>query len=286
MNVSFYWIAVYTTLVVWLVAGWRFVYQVFFEAKAAFSSNSFFSLKDLFLHLIFLTLAILGYVGAFSVAQYVVQEMPRGFISQVFLGQTQESRLMIQAIGVPCAALFLWFLNSLLPDGMRKRIVSSSNSWQDWLKGLGFGILFWPALASVVWLLQFVVSFYQLPSQQHVVQFLLGLVDRPVFLSIMTLEIALLVPFLEELLFRGYLLSFLKGTIHPFLAYVLSALIFAWMHYSVAQQGSNYAFLPALFLFGLCSALIREKSSLSRIVGLHSGVNSTSILFLFSGAMR
>jgi membrane protease YdiL (CAAX protease family) len=286
MNVSFYWIAVYSALCVWLVAGWRFVYQALFSAKSAFSSNSFFSLKDLFLHLIFLTLAIFGYLGSFSVAKYIVQEMPGGFISQVFLGKSQESQLMIQAIGTPCAVLFLWFLNSLLPDGMRKRIVSSSNSWQDWLKGIGLGIILWPALASIVWVLQFVVGFYHLPSQQHLVESLLGIIDRPVFLTIMSLEIILLVPFLEELLFRGYLLSFLKGTIHPFLAYVFSSLIFAWMHFSVAQQASNYAFLPALFLFGLCAALIREKTSLSRISGLHSGVTGTSVLVLLSGVTR
>lgn len=286
MNLSFYWIAVYVALCVWLVAGWRMVYQSIVGAKVSFSSTSFFSLKDLFLHLIFLTLSILGYLGAFSAAAYVVQEMPGGFISRDLFGKSQESLLMIQAIGTPCAALFLWFLHSLLPEGMKKRIASSSNTWKEWIKGVGLGMLLWPALASLVWLLQLVVSFYHLPMQQHVVEALLGLADRPLFLTVMIIEIVLVVAFIEELLFRGYLLSFLKGTIHPFLAYVLSSLLFAWMHYSVTQQASNYAFLPALFLFGLCSALIREKSSLARIVGLHSGVNAVSILFLFSGVLR
>lgn len=286
MNLSFYWVAVYVALCVWLVAGWRVVYQSIVGAKSSFSSNAFFSLKDLFLHLLFLALAVLGYLGAFSAAAYVVKEMPGGFISRDLFGKSQESLFMTQAIGIPCAVLFLWFLNSLLPEGMKKRIVSSSNTWQEWIKGFGLGMLLWPALASLVWLLQLVVSFYHIPVQQHVVEALLGLQDRPLFLVVMMVEIVFFVAFVEELLFRGYLLSFLRGTIHPFLAYVLSSLLFAWMHYSVTQQASNYAFLPALFLFGLCAALIREKSSLTRIVGLHSGVNAVSLLFLFSGVLR
>lgn len=283
MNMSLYLIALYVALCVWLIAGWRCVYQSLSDNWG--SSSSFFSLKDLFLHLLFLLLAVFGYFSAFSVAKYVVREMPGGFLGTL-LGPSQESLLMTQAIGIPCAVLFLWFLNAILPESLKKRVVGASNTWQEWIKGVGLGIVLWPALASVVWVLQFAVSAYHLPVQQHVVEMLVGISSRKIFFTIMALEIALLVPFLEELLFRGYFLSFLKGTIHPFLAYVISALVFAWAHYSFTQQASNYAFLPALFLFGLCAALIREKSSLARIVGLHAGVNCTSMVVLLSGVLK
>lgn len=288
MKGSVYWVIAVITLAVWLVASWRLVYQTIAGSKSLSSgSNSFFSLKDLFLHFFFLVIAILGYMGGFSVARFVVQDIHVSSMSPLLSEASQDQTLFIQALGIPLTFLFFILLNSLLPESVRKRITGGSGSWKEWFKGVGLGLLVWPAITSVIWVLQFIISGYKGPVPQYAVDSLSRIMSQPLFFAVVAIEIALLVPFLEELLFRGYLLSFLRGTIHPFFAYISNALLFAWMHYAVCQQASNYAFIPALFLFGLLAALIRdEKGSLSRVVGMHSGFNAISIVFLISGVGR
>lgn len=285
MKGSLYWIVACVTFAVWLVAGWRLVYQTIAGSKSLSSgSNAFFSLKDLFLHFFFLVIAVFGYMGGFSLARFIVQDMHVSSVSPFLAGASHDQLLSIQALGIPLTFLFFILLNSLLPEGVRKRIVGASNNWKEWVKGVGLGLLIWPAITSVILALQFLISGSRGPIPQQAVDLLSHVINRPLFFGIVAVEIALFVPFVEELLFRGYLLSFLRGTIHPFFAYITNALLFAWMHYSTCQQTSNYAFIPALFLFGLCAALIRdEKGSCSRVVGLHTGFNATSVLFLMSG---
>lgn len=285
MKSSLYTIALISGVLVWLIAGWRMIYQVVAGAKNLYSgSNSFFPLKDLFLHLFFLCVAVIGYMGSFSAAKVMVGHVHVSSSSPVYEGISSDQMLFIQAVSIPLIFAFLFLLNSVAPESVRKRIVGTANNWKEWCKGLGLGILVWPAITSIVWLIQFIVSGYRGPMAQQAVEALLSLSGKPIFLTCMIVEVALLVPFLEEVLFRGYLLSFLKGSLHPFFAYVASSLAFAWMHYSVYQQASNWAFLPALFIFGFVAALIRDNNnSLLRIVGLHSGFNAISLLFLFSG---
>ena len=284
MKGSLYWIVAIATLAVWLVASWRLVYQTIVGSKSLSSgSSSFFSLKDLFLHFFFLVIAALGYMGGFSVSRFIVQDMHVNSMSPVLSEVSSDQALFIQSLGIMIGCVFFLLLNSLLPEGVRERIVGSGG-WKEWGKGVGLGVLVWPAITSVIWLLQFLISGYRGPVPQYAVDALSKILHQPLFFAIIALQISLLVPFLEELLFRGYLLSFLRGTIHPFFAYISNALLFAWMHYSVSQQVSNYAFLPGLFLFGLVAALLRdEKGSLSRVIGLHTGFNAISIAFLATG---
>lgn len=289
MKWSPYSIAAVLALSLWLIAGWRLVYQTIAGSKALSGggSSSFFSLKDLFLHFFFLAIAVLGYLGSFAIARFIVHDMHISLPSPVLSEMVQDHVLFVQAVGIFLVFFFFLFLYSLVPEGVRKRIAGGANGWKEWMKGLGLGVLLWPAVTSVIWVVQFIISGYRGPVPQNMIEALVQIVNRPILFGIMAFQIAFLVPFLEETLFRGYLLSFLRGTIHPFFAYLLNALLFAWMHYSSAQQASNYAFIPALFLFGLVAALIRdEKNSLARSIGLHTGFNTTSILLLVSGLFK
>jgi membrane protease YdiL (CAAX protease family) len=91
-------------------------------------------------------------------------------------------------------------------------------------------------------------------------------------------------PLVEELLFRGILLRGLLRKVEPATAIVLSAVIFALVHY--IGDPNTLPFLPALAGLGAVLALTALRTGdLSASIFIHAGFNlTTTILFLASGA--
>jgi membrane protease YdiL (CAAX protease family) len=82
----------------------------------------------------------------------------------------------------------------------------------------------------------------------------------------------LVVPFTEEILFRGMLQTLLRSYIvRPWASIVVTSLVFIIFH-------ENPQHWPALFVFGLCLGYTYEKSgSLIRAVFLHAMFNALSV---------
>jgi len=91
-------------------------------------------------------------------------------------------------------------------------------------------------------------------------------------------------PLVEELLFRGVLLRALLRKVEPPVAVLLSAVIFASVHY--IGDPNTLPFLPALAGLGAVLAVAALRTGdLSASIFIHAGFNlTTTILFLASGA--
>ena len=91
-------------------------------------------------------------------------------------------------------------------------------------------------------------------------------------------------PLVEELLFRGVLLRGLLRKFPPATAVLVSAVIFALVHY--IGDPNTLPFLPALAGLGAVLALVALRTGdLSMSIFIHAGFNlTTTVLFLASGA--
>ena len=94
----------------------------------------------------------------------------------------------------------------------------------------------------------------------------------------------ILAPLVEELLFRGVLLRALLRKVDPAVAVLVSAVIFALVHY--IGDPNTLPFLPALAGLGAVLAVTALRTGdLSASIFIHAGFNlTTTILFLASGA--
>jgi membrane protease YdiL (CAAX protease family) len=94
----------------------------------------------------------------------------------------------------------------------------------------------------------------------------------------------ILAPLVEELLFRGVLLRALLKKFAPAGSVLISAVIFALVHY--IGDPNTLPFLPALTGLGAVLAIAALRTgSLSTSIFIHAGFNlTTTILFLASGA--
>jgi membrane protease YdiL (CAAX protease family) len=102
-------------------------------------------------------------------------------------------------------------------------------------------------------------------------------------LGALLLLVAVVVPFAEELFFRGMLHPLLRARMGPLAAILLNAALFAVAH--VVQL-----LIPGLFVVGLFLAYLRERSgSLWPCVAFHALQNATALLLinaaLASGAL-
>jgi membrane protease YdiL (CAAX protease family) len=95
--------------------------------------------------------------------------------------------------------------------------------------------------------------------------------------------IVTLVPFLEEVLFRGFLQTWLRRVVGVSGAIWLTALTFALFHFSTSQGADNVELISSLFVLGCFLSFLRERQrSLWAPIGLHAAFNAISILMIYT----
>jgi uncharacterized protein len=129
-----------------------------------------------------------------------------------------------------------------------------------------------------------IAFFYSGPlPDQLPVKHLKSLAPYPMLLGLMFIVVTTIVPFLEELLFRGFLQSWLKAVMNRTVAIFLTAVIFAAFHFSSSQGVENIEFVLSLFCFSCFLGFIKERQqSLWASIGLHATFNFVSVLMLLS----
>lgn len=92
-----------------------------------------------------------------------------------------------------------------------------------------------------------------------------------------------MVPYVEEILFRGFLQGFLGGVFHPSLAILGTSFIFSLFHYSSLQKSSNFEIMFGLFVFSLFISRLRVKeNSVISCIGMHAAFNAVSLVLSFA----
>lgn len=167
--------------------------------------------------------------------------------------------------------------------GSPSEIRSFRQNIKDFFVGSVSWILAYPWVIVIGQILAIVFSFfYTGPLQEQVVvQHLRDILEHPGLFGATIVMIVTVIPFIEELLFRGFLQSWLKSVIGRNKAIIITALIFAFFHFSISQGIENIEFIASLFLFSCYLGFVKERQqSLWASIGLHATFNFISVLML------
>jgi membrane protease YdiL (CAAX protease family) len=173
-----------------------------------------------------------------------------------------------------------------LTKGQRQLLWRQTSS--TWVHNVGVGITAWFVSYPLVLAFSQIVSlaawhfFHHSFNEQVAVQHIRQSLGNPLLFGTTAVAIITIVPFTEELLFRGLLQTWLKRKFHnPILAIVLSSLTFAAFHYSSAQGLTNIELLSSLFLLSCMLGYVYERQrSLWAPIGLHGFFNLMSLLMI------
>lgn len=192
------------------------------------------------------------------------------------------------------ALMFVGYLRFLGKE-VRRAVLGANGvlGLRQMLRDFFYGILTlpicYPIVLSVSQILGILVLlFFTGPRGDQVAVLLLKTSQSSLWLfSSMLLTIILIVPFIEELLFRGFLQVWLIGKVGTNLAIILTSLIFALFHYSSSQGVYNVEIIGSLFVLScfLGYNVLRFKS-LWASIGLHAFFNFTSVLMILNDASR
>jgi membrane protease YdiL (CAAX protease family) len=123
--------------------------------------------------------------------------------------------------------------------------------------------------------------FNMVPTDQMAVQVVKAAEANPKLLYTLIAFVTLLVPFLEELLFRGFLQNSLRGVIGPVFAVIITSFFFAFFHFSPEQGLTNITFVSSLFILScFLGFLMEKKKTVWAPMALHAFFNLMSILFI------
>ncbi len=125
----------------------------------------------------------------------------------------------------------------------------------------------------------------QVPDQ-IAVKFLKSTFSNPLFFVLAVCAIIILAPLIEELLFRGFLQSYIRRHLGPKQAILITSVCFSLFHYAAGQGLGNISIIISLFILSLFLGFICEKQgTLLAPMVLHSLFNTVSVinLYLFGG---
>lgn len=187
--------------------------------------------------------------------------------------------LQIVLVGSVCMLLCLYF-RSLSP-ALRRYIIkpSSSSIAQDCLIGAATWIVSFPIVAvigQIADVLVHILTGFE-TYEQVAVRYLKNTLHSPSFLVVALILILIIAPAIEELLFRGFLQTYLKQKMARKWAILCSSIAFACLHFSSAQGLGNISLLISLFTFALFLGFIYERqASLFASFSLHVTFNTIS----------
>lgn len=120
------------------------------------------------------------------------------------------------------------------------------------------------------------------PIDQVAVKYLKMTLGDPLLFLCFSFLIVLVVPAIEEMLFRGFLQTWLKQKLGRSKAIALASFVFACFHISPEQGLYNIQFFSALFLLSCFLGFVYERQqSLWASIALHATFNGISALVIF-----
>ncbi len=161
----------------------------------------------------------------------------------------------------------------------------STSLKKDALYAFAACLISFPLVLFVGQLLEIAVYFvfhtFQLPDQ-IVIMFLKMTFGQPLYFFLAVLSIILFAPMIEEIIFRGFLQSYLRRYFGPAPAIILSSILFAVFHYSKDQGYANIPILGSLFVLAYFLGFVYERQgSLFAPMVLHATFNAISTANLY-----
>ncbi len=163
----------------------------------------------------------------------------------------------------------------------------SFKGWRFNLHHVLIGIASWLISYPLVLLVSQVISlsvselFHPSRLEQMAVEQVKSTFQSPPLYATTWFLVVFLVPIVEEMLFRGYLQTWIRQSLGTKRAILLSSAVFALFHFSTSQGLGNIELLGALFVLASFLGFIYEREqSLWAPIALHSTFNIVSIAML------
>jgi len=159
------------------------------------------------------------------------------------------------------------------------------------LKDCAVGVLVWIiSFPVVISLSQFIevlnyLIFGTFGEEQMAVRYFKLISTSPHLLTFALISIVILAPIIEELVFRGFLQTYLKQKVNLKFALIISSACFSLLHIAPSQGVGNITLVISLFVLSLYLGFLYEKKhSLYAPIALHMTFNSISVIriLLFS----
>jgi membrane protease YdiL (CAAX protease family) len=187
------------------------------------------------------------------------------------------------AIGSVAAALAYW--------GWFKRreffapMFRSSQIFKDISLGIASWFVVYPIVLLISQLITFILG--QLLDislvDQLAVRQIRKVVSEPFLLGATLFSVLVVVPVLEELLFRGFLQGALRPFFSRFWTVVICSAIFALFHFSLSQGANNATIVISLFILALFLGFLRERQgNLWAPIALHMTFNTISVAMILA----
>lgn len=117
-------------------------------------------------------------------------------------------------------------------------------------------------------------------EQVAVKQLELTIGDTPLLIA-MVVAVVFLVPVVEEILFRGFLQNLIKRYINRMWAIVITAALFALLHFATSQGIGNVQLIVSLFVLSLFLGFIYERErTIWAPITLHISFNAFSVFMI------
>lgn len=204
---------------------------------------------------------------------------------------SKQTQMWIISLNLWVSIPFLWCLCYLFQPTTIKSVEESDvvKTKKEWLYHFSVGAMTWFIAYPVVLLLNLILStvltvfFHPEETDQVAVKLLKRTFDDPVQQVFFFSAIVIIVPILEEFIFRGIFQRWLCSHFGAAIGILGASLLFAAFHYAAAQGVYNWELLPALFLLSCYLGFLYERQrSLWAPIGLHTTFNlvSASLLIL------
>ncbi|CCB86405.1 MULTISPECIES: CPBP family intramembrane glutamic endopeptidase [Parachlamydia] len=188
-----------------------------------------------------------------------------------------------------CSVASILFYSYLWGPSMWDALAGKNglSSVQRSLRDFGMGVLAlvicYPLVNFFNEILEVVFEIFHIPPIEQVpVEKIVAIRDNPSLFLVTSLSVLFLVPFAEEILFRGYLQTWIKQKLGRFSGIVLTSLIFAFFHYADKQGIRNVQFIGTLFVLSCFLGYVKERQqSIWAPFGLHAAFNSIALAAIY-----
>lgn len=161
------------------------------------------------------------------------------------------------------------------------------DSFNRRLRDFGMGVMSilicYPLVTSVNESIGVIFDFFHIPSVEQVpVEKIRHILQDRTLFFFTSLGVLLIVPVAEEILFRGYLQTWIMNTLGRPAAIIITSVVFAAFHYADKQGIRNVQIVGTLFVLSLFLSFIKERQqSLWASIGLHSTFNAIALSAIF-----
>ncbi|GAB4188816.1 MAG: hypothetical protein Tsb0015_09140 [Simkaniaceae bacterium] len=194
---------------------------------------------------------------------------------------------LIQSISALLTAMYLIFIFYKKLHREQAQLMWNASKSSP-IKNLIFGMSIWCVSFPLVSFFYELADIFNIilfgregPEQSAVIYLKMAL-DSPLLFVIALTSVIVAAPFIEEILFRGFLHGYLRSKVGVKATILLSSFIFSLFHFSMRQEIGNLPLLLSLFIFALFLGFIYERQkTLWACIGLHMMFNAISVLRIF-----